>query len=144
MPDIVFRALPVDVAQRKSLGVPFDRLLQTDTQCQQVVHRLVGSLQPVVGHSAQALDGGVNVFFGKRMQRAAVLDAVEALELRAQNLFKNHIRAPPSPRGQRLSRAQVLPAQVHQQLHCGDLAEEDFLGLEAARVGAHAACRRKK
>ena len=144
MPHVVFRALPVDVAQRKRLGVAIHRLLQADAQRQQVVHRLIGALQPVIGHSAQALNGGMNVFFGKRMQRAPVLDAVEALELRTQHLFQQHIGPFATARSQGLSRAQVLPAQVDQQLHRRYLAEKDFLGLETTRVGAHAACQKKQ
>ena len=103
--DIVLGMLPVDVAKVEALGVALDGLLQRRAQREQVVDVLVGALQPVVAHALELLDGGLDVLLAEEVLAALVGDAVDALELLAENLVQQDIAGLPQASGERFRAA---------------------------------------
>ena len=130
--DVVSRVTPVHVVQREALQVALDGLLQRHAQRQQVVHRLIGLEQAVVLDVLQALDGALDVLLAEQVAAALVLDAVQLLQLLAQDFLQQHVAGLAAACGQRLGGRQVLVAQVDQHLQGRDLGEVFFVEAEAA------------
>ena len=100
--DIPLPVAPVDVVQVEALGIALDGLFQGRSQGDQVVDRLIGLEQAVVFDVLELLDGRLDVLLAEEKLPPLVVDAVEPLELLAQNPFQQDVAGLSLPRGKRL------------------------------------------
>jgi len=130
MKDIALPIAPVDVVEVEALGISLDTLFQSRPQGDQVVDRLIGLEQAVVLDALQFLDGGLDILLAEEELAAFVVDAVESLQLLAQNPFQKHIAGLPLPLGKGLFGWEVFVAQVDEELQGGELGEIFFVEAE--------------
>ena len=78
---VVSGIFPVDIVQRKTFGIAFDRLFKRCAKGYQVVDYFVCFLQAVVLNGFEFLDGGLNVFLAEQVFAAFVADAIYFFEL---------------------------------------------------------------
>ena len=122
MEDVVFRVVPVNVAQGEALGVALNGLFQALAQPQEIVDQPPGVLEPLgERHVLQRLDAPPDVRPGERVGAAFELDRVDLLQLGAQDVFQEDARGPPAAQRQGLFRGQVLVAHLLQQGDGGQL-----------------------
>ena len=108
--------VPVDVVERKALGVAADRLLQALAENQQVVDLLVGADESVVQHVFQNLHGGLDVGLAELVLLPLEANPVQFAQLFDEHRFEQHVARLSPPQRDRLARREVAPAQILQEL----------------------------
>ena len=121
---------PVDIVQIEALGIPLNSLFHRCPESDEVIHRLIGSQQPVVLDIFQLLDGRLDVLLAEEILAPLVPDAVDLLELAAQDVFEQDIRSPLLPFAERLGRCKVFIAQPCQNLQSRNLGQILFICLK--------------
>ena len=123
MEAVVLRVGPIDVIQVEAALVAFHDLFQRGPQREQVVDLLVGAHQPVVVDRLQLLNRRLDVLLAEEVFPALVVDAIDPLELFAQDPFQHNVRELPLSLGHHLLGREVGVAQVDQELEGGNLRE---------------------
>jgi len=99
--------IPVDVLERKALGVTGDRLLKASAQTQQVVNLLIGADKAVKNNVFESLNTAVDVGLRERMLFALEANAVDLSQLSFQDAVEHNPRSPPPAQLQSLLRREV-------------------------------------
>lgn len=125
---------PVDIVKIEALGVTFNALLQRRPQGDQVVDRFVGLEESVVFDVLEFLDRGLDILFTKEKFAPFMVDAVESLQLVAEDVLQEDIAALALALLHDLFGGEVFVAQTHEELQGGDLGEIFFVEAETGHV----------